>query len=137
MSEQNIQLVQAAYAAFKRGDIPGVLSNLAEDIDWHFYGPKELPTSGQRKGKAEVQRFFKNVDDAWQFTSFEPRQFITQGDEVVVLGSYAGTAKGTGRKFDCQWSHVFTIQNGKCVRWREYTDTATLLEAYTGAPVKV
>ena len=138
MNEQtNIQLVQQAYAAFGRNDIPGLMSLMTEDIDWQFYGPQEIPTSGQRKGKPEVQRFFQNVADAWEFASFEPKQFVAQGDQVVAFGSYSGTAKGTGRKFDCQWAQMFTVQNGKVVRFREYTDTANLLEAYAGAPMRV
>ena len=35
----NTQIVQQAYAAFGRGDIPALLSLLAEDVDWHpVYG---------------------------------------------------------------------------------------------------
>ena len=138
MNEQkNIEAVQNAYAAFGRRDIGAIIDQLTDDIDWHFFGPAELPPAGVRKGKPEVQRFFKNVDDSWTFATFEPRQFIAQGDTVVVLGSYSGTAKSTGRKFDCQWSHVFTVRDGKFSKFREYTDTANLLEAYTGAPVRV
>ena len=58
MNEQkNIKLVQDAYAAFGRNDIDGILALSSNDIDWHTYGPTELPMGGPRKGKPEVQRF--------------------------------------------------------------------------------
>jgi ketosteroid isomerase-like protein len=33
-AEQNIKTAQAGYAAFQRGDIPGVLGQLDEAIEW-------------------------------------------------------------------------------------------------------
>lgn len=39
--DENVQVVQDLYTAFGRGDIPGVLSLLAEAIDWHFNGHAE------------------------------------------------------------------------------------------------
>src|SRR5437867_1625839 len=100
MNEQNnVQVVKDAYAAFGR----------RETIDWQRLGPAELPLAGVRKGKPEVNRFFKQVDELWQFERFEPRQFIAQGDVVVALGFYSGKAKPTGRPFGCEWSHVFTL----------------------------
>lgn len=129
MSDSNVQVVQEAYAAFQRGDVDGVLSRLNEDIDWQFYGPTELPTAGPRKGKAEVGRFFQQVGQLWNFERFEPRQFVSQGDVVIALGFYSGTAKGSGRSFHSEWAHVFSIKNGKCSQFREYADTYNLIQA--------
>ena len=128
MADQK-KLVQDAYAAFGRTDIPAIINSLTDDIDWHLLGPQELPITGQRKGKPEVSRFFKQVGELWNFERFEPRQFIEQGDDVVVLGYYSGTAKGSGRKFAAEWAHVFTVKNGKIAKFREYTDTANLIAA--------
>ena len=134
MSEQeNIKVVQDAYAAFGRSDVPGMLNLMTEEIDWHMFGPPELPTGGPRKGKPEVSRFFKEVGETWNFEKFEPRQFIAQGDMVVALGFYSGTAKSNGRKFGSEFAHVFTVRNGKAVKFREYTDTANLVGALSGS----
>jgi ketosteroid isomerase-like protein len=131
--KENIKTVQDAYGAFGRNDIPGLLNYMTEDIDWQTFGPEELPTCGLRKGKPEVSRFFKEVGENWNFEKFEPRQFIAQGDMVVALGFYSGTAKSNGRKFGSEFSHVFTVSNGKVVKFREYTDTANLVNALFGS----
>jgi uncharacterized protein len=134
---KNVKVVQDAYAAFTRGDIPGVLKQCANDIDWQVFGPPELPVGGQRKGTSEVQAFFRDVDATWDFERFEPRQFIAQGDDVVALGLYAGTAKGTGRPFKAEFAHVFTVRDGRVVRFREYTDTANLIQSAGVTPARV
>ena len=130
MNEQkNIKLVQDAYAAFGRNDIDGILALSSNDIDWHTYGPTELPMGGPRKGKPEVRRFFDDVAKSWNFSRFEPRDFIASGDVVVSFGRYEGTAKSTNRPFAAEFCHSFTIKDGKVTRFREYTDTANLIAA--------
>jgi ketosteroid isomerase-like protein len=126
---KNIQTIQDTYAAFGRLDIDALLGMMSNDIDWQFFGPSELITTGPRRGKPEVARFFQEVEATWSFEAFEPRQFIAQEDTVVVLGSYRGTAKETGRKFATEWAQVFTLRDGKVTQFREYADTANMADA--------
>ena len=138
MNEQkNVDTVRNAYAAFGRGDIEALLGMFTEDIDWQFFGPEELPMTGQRKGKPEVARFFKQVGEHWNFERFDPNHFVSQGDDVVALGAYAGTSKTTGRKFSSEWAHLFVVKNGKIAKFREYADTANLLQALAPATTRV
>ena len=59
----NTKVVQEAYAAFGRGDVQGILDRLDEGIVWRgVYGAgSHVPMSGERKGKAAVTEFFKQV----------------------------------------------------------------------------
>jgi uncharacterized protein len=130
VSEQsNVQVVQEAYAAFNRGDIEGILDRCADDVDWRTYGPETIRETKPRHGKQEVQQFFGEVNADWDFTSFEPQQYIAQGDNVICLGRYAGTSKATGRAFACEFAMHFVLQDDKVTRFREYTDTANMLAA--------
>ena len=52
--EQNVKLVQGAYAAFGRGDMAALLAVMDDDIVWspvHGAG-SHVPTSGERRGRA-------------------------------------------------------------------------------------
>jgi uncharacterized protein len=130
MSEQsNVQVVQDAYAAFGRGDIQGILDRCSEDIDWRTFGPDTIRETKPRRGKQEVQQFFGEVNADWDFTTFEPGQYIAQGDHVICLGRYTGTSKATGRSFTAEWAMHFQLRDGKVTRFREYTDTAQLVSA--------
>ena len=42
---------------------------------------------------------------------------------MVVLGQDTVAVKPTGKTFTEAWAHVFTIKNGKIVRFQEYIDT--------------
>jgi ketosteroid isomerase-like protein len=56
--------------------------------------------------------------DAQEVQHFEPREFIADGDKVVALGHYAWHVKATGREFGDDFAHVFTLCNGKVIRFQ-------------------
>ena len=134
MSEQdNLKLVQEGYADFGRGDVQSLLGKFAEDIEWVSPGSKNNPLAGTYNGRARVGEFFKNLSDLTEMSTFEPREFIAQGDKVVVLGRETGRVKATGRTFESDWAMVFTLRNGKIVRFQEYADTANMEAAFGGS----
>jgi len=136
---QNTTLVQNIYAAFGRGDIQTLLDGLDEQIVWRpvIGASSSVPTAGNRRGKAAVGEFFRTLSETSTFEDFQTNEFVAQGDKVVVIGRYTGTAKATGRQYRSEWTMVFTLKNGKVVEFREFTDTAALNAAWEGAPVRV
>jgi hypothetical protein len=138
MSEtQNTQLVKDAYAAYLRGDIAAILQMLDDDIEWQGVIGTEgvMPQAGLRHGRAAVASFFQQVADTTDFMAFEPAEFIAQGDQVAVVGSYKARLKPSGGMVSCGWVMVFTIRNGKFVRFREFTDSAQIVRAFASAAV--
>ena len=134
MNEQeNVRLVQQAYESFGRGDIQGVLNSLSEQVEWRTPKPEGVPFGGEYRGRQGVGRFFAELNEHEQVTRFEPREFIAQGDRVVACGVYACTAKATGRKVESEWVHLFTIRNGKVVKFQEHFDTAAAVNAHRKA----
>ena len=128
--QDNVQVVQAVYEAFGRGDFAAVLSSLADDIAWHVAGPDYVPTAGTRRGRDHVAQLFETAAETWEFEQFEPRGFIAQGDKVVVLGYARSTAKSTGRTIETDWVHLFTMQAGKVTEFRGFEDTAAVAAAF-------
>jgi ketosteroid isomerase-like protein len=128
---QNTKVVQDAYAAFGRGDIPGVIALLADDIVWNgVYGAgSHVPTSGERRGKAAVEEFFGQVAANVSFSKFEPKEFVATGDKVVALGHYTATTP-TKRTFDADFAMVFTLRDGKVTHFQEFSDSAAINAAY-------
>ena len=128
---QNTKVVQDAYAAFGRGDIPAILNLLDENVTWKpVTGAADyVPTAGERHGKASVKEFFKILGESVQFERFEPREFVAQDDKVVALGRYTGKTPG-GRTFESEWVMIFTLRGGKVVTFQEFADSAALNAAY-------
>jgi ketosteroid isomerase-like protein len=129
---ENTKVVQEAYAAFGRGDVQGILNQLDEAIVWKgVYGAgPHVPTSGERRGKAQVGEFFKQVSQNVNFSRFEPKEFIATGNKVVALGHYTATTP-IGKKFDADFAMVFTLRNGKVTEFQEFTDSAAVNAAYS------
>ena len=134
MSEaSNVDIVKRAYEAFGRGDLDALLDLLEDGIEWVTPGPPELQSAGRRRGKQEVAGFFQTLSDMYTFERFEPRQFISQGDRVVVLGDERVRIKATGSPFDFEWVHVFEFRNGKVARFREYGDMTPIVAGFRAA----
>ena len=130
MSENsNVEFIQSVYASFGRGDVKGVLDALTEDVDWQLVGPNELSLGGRRHGRNEVARFFATIGDELDVEVFEPREFMADGDRVIVEGREKMRVRSTGRSYDNEWVHVFTLHDGRIARFREYTDTAAVMAA--------
>ncbi|RMG89380.1 MAG: hypothetical protein D6706_21460 [Chloroflexi bacterium] len=131
VATDNVKFVQERiYGAFGSGDIPGLLNALAEDVDWQFYGPPEIPFAGHYRGRQEMARFFGMVAEMVVIHIFEPREFTAQGDRVVVRGYEKTGVKSNGRIFETNWVHIFTVRDGQVVKVREYYDTAAIAAAY-------
>jgi ketosteroid isomerase-like protein len=128
---QNTKIVQDAYAAFGRGDIQALLASIADDVVWiGVYGTgSHVPTSGERRGKAAVAEFFKQVAANVSFSQFEPKEFIATGDRVVALGHYTATTP-IKKGFESDFAMVFTLRNGKVTHFQEFCNSAAINAAY-------
>jgi hypothetical protein len=130
--EQNIKAAQQGYAAFQRGDMPGVLAQLDESIEWKTPEIAAMPGTGTKHGHAGVLEFLKSVNDCWEFEAFEPREYIASGDLLAVQGYYRCKARKTGLTAESDWVMVWRFRDGKCTYFQEYTDTAAATRALTG-----
>jgi ketosteroid isomerase-like protein len=130
-SAKPLEVVQAAYAAFGRGDVPAVLEFVADDIEWKFRGAKGMPYTGTYRTKSDVARWFESIAEAGDIQAFEPREFIVGDDSVTVLGWEKTRALPSGRVFETDWVHVFTVREGRVVRFWGMYDTEASAAART------
>jgi ketosteroid isomerase-like protein len=134
-AQQTTGLVKQAYAAYGRGDVQGVLACMSPQIDWEIPGPAILSFTGKRHGTEQVAEYFGLADEHLAVREFTPKEFIAQGDKVIVLGHGAWTAKDTGQDFDSDWVHVFTVRDGRIAAFREFMDAHVAVEAFQCYPL--
>ncbi|TFZ05445.1 hypothetical protein EZ313_01875 [Ramlibacter henchirensis] len=118
-----LEVVQAVYAAFGSGNIPGILDLLAEDVDWTFRGARGLAYTGTFRGRSAVEKWFGSVVQADDIQAFEPREFLAGGEHVTVLGWERTRALPDGKVFETDWVHVFTVRGGRVARFWGMYDT--------------
>jgi ketosteroid isomerase-like protein len=127
--QTNVGVVQQAYEAFVREDISAVLESLTDDVEWTMQGPSVIPFSGTFRGREGIAEFFGLLDETMEIEQFETRKFVGQGDTVVVLGYERDVVKQTGRGFEEEWAHVYTLRDGKIATGLFLENTAAFVEA--------
>jgi ketosteroid isomerase-like protein len=80
-----------------------------------------------------IEEFYSLVGETLEFEQFEPREFVAQGDMVVVVGYERSVVKQTGRRFEQEWAHVYTLRDDKIATGRFFENTAAEAEAFTAA----
>jgi ketosteroid isomerase-like protein len=121
----NIPTVQSIYASFGSGDIPAILSRLAEDVQWE-YGMSDsgVPWLQPLRGRAEVPKFFASLA-ALEFTKFQPKTLLEAGNIVVALIDLGLVVKATGKPITEEDEvHIWHFNNqGQVTRFAHKTDT--------------
>jgi uncharacterized protein len=125
--EKNIQTVKDFFAAIGRGDKQGLRALVAEDIEWIIPG-EDWPLAGTRHGHAGLADLLETASRTME-TSTEPREFVAQGDRVLVVGFAKGKVKATNKTFEDDWIFAITVRDGKLTNIREYVDTQALARA--------
>lgn len=130
MSEENVAIVKKAYECFGRGDVPGILELLTDDVAWKTPNVEGADFYGTKSGKAGALEFFQGLGTRESAHQFEPREFFSAGDKVVVLGSWAATVTDTGKPWKTELSHTFTIRDGKVSSFHELFDNLAATRAF-------
>jgi ketosteroid isomerase-like protein len=124
----NTEIIRSVYTAFATGDVPGVVG--AFDADIHWTEAEGFPYGGTYVGPdAVVTGVFARLGSEWEGFAAVPHAFVAEGDTVVALGDYGGTYKATGKSFSAPFAHVWTLRDGRIVRFQQYTDTALVQAA--------
>ena len=130
MSQENVGTVRRMYEAFATGDVPTVLSLFDQSIEWneaenYIYADRN-PYVGP---DAVLGGVFMRLGTEWEGYSVAPHEFLDAGDKTVVLGTYSGTYKATGKSVRAQFAHVWSLKDGKAIGFQQYTDTAQFAQA--------
>jgi uncharacterized protein len=129
MSEENVEIVRNAFAAFERGDIEGVLRLCDEDIV--ITQPPDLPgVSPEQRGHRGVLEALAIWPEQWDEYRIELlRVDPAPGGKVFVAQRSSGRGKQSGVEVDMDFSFVFTIREEKISEWRLFMQEEQAVEA--------
>ena len=126
-TDKNVQTVKDFFGAIGGGDTQGLLALVAEDIEWIIPG-EDWPLAGTHRGHAGLTSLLQKVSETVE-TSTEPREFVAQGDRVLIVGFAKGKIKATNKTFVDDWIFAITVRDGRLTSIREYVDTQALARA--------
>ncbi len=126
MSQENVELVRWAFTS----DAARFFSLLDEQVEFDARRNADLPgTALAGRGREVVERFCREFWGTWAEYSAEPQDFIDAGEHVVVEVHERGKGKGSGVPFEQTHVQVWTLRDGRLVRWLLFADMAEALEA--------
>ncbi len=130
MSEENVNTVRGMYDAFATGDIPTIIAALDPNVQWweaeNFIYADGNPYAGP---DAVLSGVFMRIAEEWDGFAVSPENVLDAGDTIIGHGHYIGTFKKNGASVRAQFAHFFTFENGKIMKFQQYTDTAQFAKA--------
>jgi uncharacterized protein len=129
MSQESVEVLRRAYAAFNREDLGTVLEIFDSDIEWNasdvfFDQPRTY--HGRRAWQEEFLRDLMEVFDGYRA---EPEEFIDAGEQVVAVVRVGGPGRRSGAEAMARVGHVVTLRDGRITRFTEFKEPGDALEA--------
>jgi ketosteroid isomerase-like protein len=125
MSQENVELVRAAFAALNRGDL---------DALTQFYDPDvvfETLLLGTHRGNEAIRLLYEEGRKTLSGYAIDPIELIDAGDKVVAVVQVkgVGSASRIAMEDRDRFAIVFTIENGRVVRQQSFRNREEALEA--------
>jgi ketosteroid isomerase-like protein len=126
MSQENVEIIRALFAAFDAGDMDALREIYDPDVivrtveDW--------PEPGPYVGREAAVRFHEQLRDTWvAYTVVPVSDFIHAGDRVAVRYIWHGAGHGPDMKMEL--TIVFAVREGGVVSQQFFWDHAEALKA--------
>ena len=140
MSQENVKTVRAVMEAYQQPEMMAALVDgeldleLADpQIEWDASRLTEmLPDLAEiYRGHEGVRTYWRRWFGAWKDLQFEIEDVLDAGDDVVVLiRNQRQWGRHTGICTELPpYAQVFTMRDGKIVRWRTFPDQMSALKA--------
>jgi uncharacterized protein len=128
MSEENVEVVRQALAAYARGDIEEGLSYL------HPEGELHSAVIGSAEGKVfrghdGIRRWFAELGETFEEMTTELTEYRDLGDRVVAFGHIHARGRESGLELDSPTGWVMTLRDGKVLKAEGFLSRAETLEA--------
>jgi uncharacterized protein len=128
MSEQNESLVRAAYQAYGRGDLAGMLEIVDPDLEWTYLDPSLPDPEPQTCHGREELRWALEAQAEHGLRS-QVEELASSGDKVMVVVRTPGIDRQRVRQADDRNFLVLTLRQGRVVAIRACRDRAEALAA--------
>ena len=123
MSQENVDLVRTIYAEWQDG-FGGLLD---PEIEW--VNPPEAIETGTRRGIEAFAAAANSVTDTFESSRVDFDKLIDAGEKVVVLGTLRGRGRGSGAEVERRQGYVWTIRDGRAVRFEWFPEQRQALAA--------
>jgi ketosteroid isomerase-like protein len=125
----NVELMKQGYQDFAEGNIEAILNLFHPEIEWNgCTGFPFITGDGIFIGSnTVVQEVLTQLPKYYENFSIDVKELFGCGDKVVMVGYYMGIWKAIGKRFKVNATHVWTLKDGKVIRFFLAVDTASIV----------
>ncbi|OEY73274.1 ketosteroid isomerase [Salegentibacter salarius] len=119
------------YKSFGEGDIPSVLEAMDEEIIWNEAEGNAYADGNPYIGpEAVLKGVFERVGAEHEYFKLEDIELHEMSNnQVLVTLRYDAKVKETGKTYNAQVAHLWTLKDGKVSAFQQYVDTKKLNDA--------
>lgn len=121
-----IDIVHAIFNTHERHDTPAFREWVDPDVVWMTAEGHPLGQPGGWHGlEAVVEQVVNPVNHDFEDYRTDVDEILPLDDDrVLVRGRYRARYRATGRALDAAMCSIYTVRDGKVVKFEQYTDTA-------------
>jgi len=127
MSQENVEIVRRIYASWAPGSSPTESKLLHPDIEW--VNPSYALEPGTRTGIEAFASITDELDDTVSDFRMHVERCIAVGDRVAVIATMRGRGRASDVEVENRHGAVWTIRDGKAVRFQWFNEPEEALEA--------
>ena len=102
--------------------------HLAADASWTE--AQGFPYAGTYFGFDAIKRHvFDRLVTEWSDYKVSIDGYVDNQDHVVAYGTYSGTYRATQQSFSARVAHLWTLKQGKIIRFEQFVDSASVWSA--------
>jgi uncharacterized protein len=115
VTEAEVSALVEGYDAWNRREADVLGELLDPEMEWQpGFGALE---EGVHRGADGFRQFVGSWIESFDDFRISPELLIQVGDEIVVIAHQQGRGHGSGIELETQVVHVWTIRDGRAVRW--------------------
>lgn len=127
MAQDNVDVIEKAYAAFGKGDVESVIEFFAESAE--IVAPETLPWGGTYQGPEGMRTFLAKVLEHFSDFKSVPEKVLGADDNhVIVVARNSGRVKG-GNRIENPVVWIYQLRDGAITSAWVFVDTAAVREA--------
>jgi uncharacterized protein len=131
VASADIDALLRGYEALNSGDLSRVHALLHPDIEWQEDAAS--PEAGIHHGRDSFERFLRSWRESFDAFRIEPEQIVEDEDRLIALVRQSGTGRASGIEVEVRIAHVWTVEDGRAVRWQSYPSREVALASVTPA----
>src|SRR3954452_7848938 len=128
MSQENVEIARAGYAAWAEGDLDAWLETLHPEVEFQTTGrfPDLAPIY---RGHREMRSLWEAMLAPWESFRLDVERIVDGGECAALAVRFRGQGKGSGVSTDLRQGHALRFKDGRVVKVSACASFEQALEA--------